>query len=165
MPPAPRRAASTRASRPRAACRPAERSRPREVSRPDSADTAPPRPRAKLAADEAKNAILIEATPADYRRIMRVIGSLDVIANQVLIEATIAEISLNDQLKFGVRWTLNAPHGATHTFSDAASGSVGSVFPGFSYALTANNIAASLNALNSITDVNIISSPSLTVMD
>src|SRR5712691_564334 len=114
-------------------------------------DDATGEPRVKLAADEAKNAILIEATPADYRRIMRVIGSLDVIANQVLIEATIAEISLNDQLKFGVRWTLNAPHGATHTFSDAASGSVGSVFPGFSYALTANNIAASLNALNSIT--------------
>ena len=39
----------------------------------------------------------------------------------------------------------------------------GSVFPGFSYAFKAANLAASLNALNAITDVNVISSPSLTV--
>ena len=59
-------------------------------------------PRIKVVADENKNAILIEATPVDYRRVMRVIGALDVVPNQVLIEATIAEITLNDDLKFGL---------------------------------------------------------------
>jgi general secretion pathway protein D len=54
---------------------------------------------------------------------------------------------------------------AGYSFTDAASGAVSSVFPGFSYALTAANVAATLNALNTITDVNIVSSPSLTVMD
>lgn len=48
-------------------------------------------PRIKVVADEAKNTILIEASAADYRRVARVIGSLDVIPNQVLIEAMIAE--------------------------------------------------------------------------
>jgi len=121
-------------------------------------------PRIKVVADDNKNAILIEATPADYRRIMRVIGALDVIQNQVLIEATIAEITLKDDLKFGLRWYLKNK-GSTSTFTDDASGLVGSVFPGFSYALTAANIASTLNALNQITDVNVISSPSLTVAD
>jgi len=121
--------------------------------------------RVKIAADAAKNAILIEATPADYRRIMRVIGSLDAVASQVMIEATIAEISLTDDLKFGVRWFLNGKSGQSYTFTSDPGGAVTSVFPGFSYALAAANVNATLNALNQITKVNIISSPSLTVMD
>jgi len=128
-------------------------------------DEATGEPRVKLAADQAKNSILIEATPADYRRIMRVIGSLDAIANQVMIEATIAEVTLTDDLKFGVRWFLNGKSGQKYTFTDDPGGAVSSVFPGFSYALTAANAAGTLNALNQITNVNIISSPSLTVMD
>jgi general secretion pathway protein D len=128
-------------------------------------DEATGEPRVKLAADPAKNSILIEATPADYRRIMRVIGSLDAIANQVMIEATIAEVTLTDDLKFGVRWFLNGKSGQKYTFTDDPGGAVSSVFPGFSYALTAANAAGTLNALNQITSVNIISSPSLTVMD
>jgi general secretion pathway protein D len=128
-------------------------------------DEATGEPRVKLAADPAKNSILIEATPADYRRIMRVIGSLDAIANQVMIEATIAEVTLTDDLKFGVRWFLNGKSGQKYTFTDDPGGAVSSVFPGFSYALTAANAAATLNALNQITNVNVISSPSLTVMD
>lgn len=121
-------------------------------------------PRVKIVADEAKNAILIEATKADYQRVLQVVSKLDLMPNQVLIEATIAEVTLNDDLKFGVRWYMQNRN-AGYTFSDAVSGAVRSVFPGFSYALTAANVAATLNALNEITDVNIVSSPSLTVMD
>jgi general secretion pathway protein D len=69
-------------------------------------DGAAEAPRIKIVADDSKNAILIEATLADYRRVMKVIGTLDVVPNQVLIEATIAEISLNDDLQFGVRWAV-----------------------------------------------------------
>jgi general secretion pathway protein D len=127
-------------------------------------DEAATEPRIKIAADEAKNAILMEATQADYRRLMRVVGSLDVIPNQVLIEATIAEITLNDELKFGLRWYLNGKN-ANYSFTDDAGGAISSVFPGFSYALAAANISGTLNALNQITDVNVISSPSLTVVD
>lgn len=127
-------------------------------------DDATGEPRIKLAADDAKNSILIEASPADHRRIMRVIGTLDVMPNQVLLEATIAEVTLNDDLKFGLRWRFQDQK-ADYTFTDAISGAVSSVFPGFSYALKATDIAVTLNALNEITDVNVISSPSLTVMD
>ena len=128
------------------------------------ADGAAEAPRVKIVVDEAKNAILIEATKVDYERIMRIIGNLDVMPNQVLIEATIAEVTLNDDLQFGVRWFLQKKS-STSTFTDDASGALSSVFPGFSYALTAANVSATLNALNQITNVNIISAPSLTVMD
>jgi general secretion pathway protein D len=121
-------------------------------------------PRIRIVADEAKNAVLIEATKSDYQRVLQMISGLDSLANQVMIEATIAEVTLNDELKFGVRWWMQKKNSKL-TFSDAASGAVSSVFPAFSYALTAANVAATLDALNEITDVNIVSSPSLTVMD
>jgi len=120
--------------------------------------------RLKIVADEAKNAILIEATKADYQRVMRIITNLDVIPNQVLIEATIAEVTLNDDLRFGVSWFLQNKNSNTG-FTDQVTGVASSVFPGFSYALTAANVAATLNTLNQVTDVNVISSPTLTVMD
>jgi len=126
----------------------------------DSADAAPFR----IVADDAKNAILIEASPGEYRRLLRVLETLDVMPNQVLIEATIAEVGLTDELKFGLRWYFK-DNASSFTFSDSAAGALSSVFPGFSYALKASNITATLNALNEITEVNIVSSPSLTVMD
>jgi len=121
-------------------------------------------PRIKIGLDEGKNAILIQATPSDYRRVMRFIGSLDVMPKQVLIEATIAEVTLTDELKFGVRWYMQKKN-ATGTFSDDVAGALGSVFPGFSYAFAVKSLSETVNALNSITDVNVISAPSLTVMD
>lgn len=71
---------------------------------------------------------------------------------------------MKDELRFGLRWFFSNKN-SSNTFTDDISGSVGSVFPGFSCALKAANISATLTALNQITDVNVISSPSLTVAD
>jgi general secretion pathway protein D len=54
---------------------------------------------------------------------------------------------------------------ATGTFSEDIAGALGSVFPGFSYAFAVKSLSETIDALQTITDVNIISSPSLTVMD
>jgi len=54
--------------------------------------------------DEPNNTLLILATRQDYQRVLRIIETLDVVPNQVLIEATIAEVALTDDLKFGLRW-------------------------------------------------------------
>ncbi|WP_315787202.1 secretin N-terminal domain-containing protein, partial [Bradyrhizobium sp. SZCCHNR2011] len=107
-------------------------------------------PRLRIVADEAKNAILIEAASADYKRVLQVIERLDQMPNQVLIEATIAEVTLNDELRFGVQWYMQK-HSSKFTLTEAVSGAVSSVFPGFSYALTAANIAATIDTLNQIT--------------
>ena len=58
--------------------------------------------------DEANNALVITATPKEYRRVLQVLERIDVAANQVLLEATIAEVRLNDDLKMGVRWFFDA---------------------------------------------------------
>ena len=83
---------------------------------------------------------------------------------QVLIESTIAEVTLNDELRFGVRWFFEKG-GSELTLTDALTGVVAPQLPGFSYFLNVKDIRVVVNALSSITDVNVVSSPSLTVME
>jgi len=95
-----------------------------------------------------------------------VIQSLDVVPSQVLIEAVIAEVDLNDDLQYGVQWALQNKWGTpTASFSGAVTGGLAAVFPGFNYALSAGSVAATLSALNSLTHVNVLSTPSLMVLD
>jgi general secretion pathway protein D len=123
-----------------------------------------PDPTMKIVADDTKNSLVVMANERDYQRVLRVIRNLDVVPSQVLIEATIAEVVLNDDLKYGVEWELKRG-GTAATFSSLTSGAVAAGFPGFNYAFSAANIAATLKALNSLTKVNVISAPSLMVLD
>ncbi|MCG2632361.1 type II secretion system secretin GspD [Bradyrhizobium sp. WYCCWR 13023] len=134
------------------------------VDSPISASGAAVEPPIRIVADETKNSLLVMANDRDYQRVLRVIQSLDLVASQVLIEAAIAEVTLNDQLQYGLEWQLSKG-GAAATFSSATTGAVAAAFPGFNYAVNAANIATTLKALNAITDVNVISTPSLMVLD
>ena len=60
----------------------------------------------KIIADEDNNAILVLASQQDYRSIEAAIRRLDVARRQVLIQATIAEVTLSNTLDHGVRWFL-----------------------------------------------------------
>jgi general secretion pathway protein D len=60
----------------------------------------------KIIADDDNNAILVLASQQDYRSIEAAIKRLDIAPRQVLIEATIAEVSLSNTLTHGVRWFL-----------------------------------------------------------
>jgi general secretion pathway protein D len=90
---------------------------------------------------------------------------LDIMPMQVLIEATIAEVTLNEDLSYGLQWFLKNGD-ANFTLSETDTGSVASAFPGFSFLATGTTgITAVLNALESITDLKVISSPQVLVID
>jgi general secretion pathway protein D len=121
--------------------------------------------------DEQNNTIVITATASEYRRIRTILRAIDSSPTQVLIEATLAEVTLNDELKMGVRWFFNkGANSASQT--DAAGTSFGpltgaatNLLPGFSYVFNSLNIKAVINALSTVSDVNIISSPTLMVTE
>lgn len=118
----------------------------------------------RVVADDSKNAIIVWGNDTEQETFARLIQSLDSTPVQVLLEATIAEVSLNDELNFGLRWFFE--NGQNNgTFSDASNGAVGPSSPGLSLLFNGASSAVALNALNSITDVNVISSPSLLVID
>lgn len=119
---------------------------------------------ARIVADDTKNAIIVWGNDTEQENLSRLIASLDSTPVQVLLEATIAEVSLNDELEFGLRWFFE--NGDTQaTFSDASDGSVTSNFPGLSFVFNGASPTVAINALNSITNVNVVSSPSLLVLD
>ncbi|MEM7169162.1 MAG: type II secretion system secretin GspD [Pseudomonadota bacterium] len=118
----------------------------------------------RVIADETKNALVILATAGEYRMIEATLERLDIQPLQVLIEATIAEVTLNDQLNFGLQWFFSAGNNS-FTFSSLDTGDIASSFPGFSYAFGGADARVTLNALSQITDVNVISSPQLMVLD
>lgn len=118
----------------------------------------------KIIANEANNSLLILAYPHEFSLIERALERLDVMPLQVMIEATIAEVTLNDELKYGLQW-LFSNGDSTFSFSSLSSGNVSSAFPGFSYSLAGASAKVVLNALSQVTNVNVISSPQLMVLD
>lgn len=117
-----------------------------------------------IRADVSTNSVVVIARPEDFRIVEAAVRRLDVLPSQVLIEATIVEVGLNDALRHGVRWFLQyGNHGASLT--DSPAGSFGNVLPGFNYTFSAGNARVVVNALERITDVEVVSSPALTVLD
>ena len=138
----------------------------------------------RVMADEINNAVLVYGTRAEYEKIETTLKRLDVPPVQVLIEASIIEVTLNDDLKYGLQWMFEDParNGAAGTgVLSRAGGSLfgaggalntaASVFgatpAGFSYTLrnTLGDVRAVLNALAEKSLVKVISSPSLMVLD
>ncbi|MCI5075352.1 type II secretion system secretin GspD [Oricola sp.] len=113
-----------------------------------------------VVADVENNALLISTTAREYERIEQILRELDVLPVQVLLEAVIAEVTLNDQLELGMRWFFENG-GLKLGLSELSSGFTGATYPGFSWSYAAQNLEVTLNALSSVTDVNIISSPNL----
>lgn len=118
----------------------------------------------KIVADDTANAIIAHASAGGHEEIAKLIERLDNVADQVLIEATIAEVELNDDLKFGIRHFFDYGN-SSNAFTALTTAGVAPVFPGFSAIFEDGNFSFALDALSTITEVNIVSSPSLLVLD
>jgi len=76
----------------------------------------------RIIADERTNSLLIFASKQDMAMIKDIVGKLDVVLAQVLIEALVIEVSLNDNFDYGISYLQN-PQG-----SDSAWKGAGGVF-------------------------------------
>lgn len=116
-----------------------------------------------VVADEANNSLVIVASRRDYDRLLGMLTRLDRMPSQVLIEAVIAEATLDDTLKFGLRYSLGAAN--VFKFTNDDDGNIANDTSGFTYSAKSTDFRAVLNALSRITDVKVVSSPTLTVLD
>lgn len=125
----------------------------------------------KIIADEENNALVIKATSEEYDEIEDAIARLDIVPLQVLVEATIVEVSLTGDLSYGLEWffrnnnVLDSDDGIGRL--DLGGAGIAALTPGFSYSIvdSAGDIRAVLNALASDSKLKVISSPSLMVLD
>jgi general secretion pathway protein D len=125
----------------------------------------------RVMADEINNAVLVYGTRGEFEKIEMTLRRLDIPPTQVLIEASIIEVTLTDDLKYGLQWifTDKARGGLTGTgvLSTAAGAAFGATPAGFSYTLrnTLGDVRAVISALADKSLVKVISSPSLMVLD
>jgi general secretion pathway protein D len=125
----------------------------------------------RIIADEINNALVILATSQQYKQVEAALRRLDVLPQQVLIEATIAEITLKGDLKYGMEWfftnSLGDKTGQGLLDLGVTGTGIGPVIPGFSYSIIdkAGAVRAVLNALAEDSRLNVISSPSLMVLN
>lgn len=125
----------------------------------------------RIVADEYNNALLVYAPYREYIKIESAMRQLDVIANQVLIEASIIEVTLSDELEYGVEWFLEDSLGGGRTGTSTLNLGEGSQItpraPGFSYSITnsAGVLRGVINALAERSLINVISTPSVMVLD
>ena len=118
----------------------------------------------RIVADEASNSLLALVTGDGARAMRRTLRRLDTQPLQVMIEATLVEVALNEELNFGVRWFFESGD-FSFDFGDAAGTGAASVLPGFNAAFRTSNAQVTISALDAVTDVKILSSPTLMVMD
>ncbi len=149
----------------------------------------------RVTADVTNNAVLVYANSESQRIVEQTIRQIDRPQRQIAIEATIAEITLNDQLNYGVQYFLASQKGsisntipgvtrtgaarppprppgttvvepASNAVNAAAGALLGRVLPGFNLLVGAENSPrVILDALHNITNVKVLSNPSLVVLD
>jgi general secretion pathway protein D len=127
----------------------------------------------RITADVVNNALLIYANQENYRIIERTLNQLDRPQLQVGIDATIAEVTLNSNIAYGVQFLLKSKDlglgsdkGSLIFNPINASPTLGAVLPAFNFIAGAQlDPRVVLDALRTITDVKVLSTPSVVVMD
>jgi general secretion pathway protein D len=121
-------------------------------------------PNVRITADIANNSLLIYASRDQYKIIERAIFELDRAPMQVAIDVTVAEITLKNQLQYGLQYFLGNRTNGSIGFG--LSSVLARTLPGGNIVLGKNaDPHVVLNALSAITDVHVISSPALVVLD
>ena len=136
----------------------------------------------RITADESTNALLILASDRQYKTIASALGKLDIAPLQVMLEAAVAEVTLTNQLQYGLQYYFSRGGnngnqnqiqlgGGTNSSVNPVSAltafgaSAYPTFPGFGYTFGGGgNIQVILHALSDITKVNVVSSPKLLVL-
>jgi general secretion pathway protein D len=136
----------------------------------DISETKSPLQGVRVVADDENNALMIYATGVQYDIIKDALLQLDLVATQVIIEASILEVTLTDELRYGLEWTFSNDIGNQREGRGLLSNTdanPGLQVPGFSYVVTntIGDIKAVLNALSEQSLINIISTPSVMVLD
>ena len=118
----------------------------------------------RIVPNEPTNALLIYADGEEYDFIKEALQKLDQPVAQVLIEATLAEVTLGNDLRYGVNFR-GARGDVAYANSSTGGNNPASVFPGFSVSVIGNSVSAVLNSLQSKTNVKVLSAPKIIVLN
>ena len=137
----------------------------------------------RITADVVNNSLLIFASEENYATVERAVQQIDRPQLQVAIDATIAEVTLTNDLNYGVQFFLtshnialpgdlgsalntNSPAAPAVDASGVVSALINHSFPGFNFLIGPEaQPHLILDALHAVTTVKVLSNPSLVVID
>lgn len=138
------------------------------IQRPNApSQAAPATPTAgggKVTVDAGGNRLLFRGTPSEFERARAVMEELDTPPQQVLVELTIAEVTLTDETRFGVEWFLQQRSSGDTLTVNTRGGSTrdaGGLGVTLSRAFSRGTVDAALNAFAQNQNLNILSTPRL----
>jgi len=121
----------------------------------------------RIVPDERNNKLLIKASGRNLRRILNILRRVDQPPLQVAINATLAEVVLNDNLKYGVQFFLqkNGGQAGAVGFTNSLDIDIGPAVPGLNFIIgSLVQPKVILDALATQTAVRVVSSPSVVVV-
>ena len=122
----------------------------------------------RITPDERNNKLLIRASERNYKKILQILSRIDQPPLQVLINATLAEVTLNDSLQYGVQFFLQKNHGKAGAigFSTSDALAIAPLTPGLNLIAgsVGNDPRVVIDALAKVTAVRVVSSPSVVVL-
>ena len=123
-------------------------------------------PGVRITADVTNNSILVYANRDAQKIVEQTLRQIDRPLLQVAIDATIAEVTLNDQLTYGVQFFLQDNPDRGSIINSIGGAVLAEQLPGFNFLVgSAAAPHVILNALHNVTDVRVLSNPSLVVLD
>ncbi len=119
----------------------------------------------RIIPDPQNNSVLVYATTREENTVEAMIRKIDILPLQVRIDATIAEVTLNDALRYGTQFFFKEGD-LNQTLSAAQTGApLAGSFPGFVFSATSKAVQAAISALQQVTTVRVLSSPEVMVLD
>ena len=120
----------------------------------------------RIGVDKDSNTLIVRAPAARWMSLQQTLSEIDRPPAQVMIEASIIEVSLTNDFRFGVDWSAVSDSGKlTGRSVYNEGGAVGPKFPGFSITYLGGDIDAAVNALGSRTAIDVVSAPKLITLD
>ena len=125
----------------------------------------------RVIADELNNSVLVWSTKSEFSKIEATLKRLDLPLTQVLIDASIIEVTLTDDLQYGLKWAFSGDARAGYSGIGNVGGldttATAALTNGFSYALRngAGALKATISALAGKSLLKMLSNPSLMVLD
>lgn len=120
--------------------------------------------RGRINVDAAGNRIIFRGTASQFAQLRELMSTLDTPVSQVLVELTIAEVTLTDETRFGVEWYLQQTIGTAAVSFDtrgATSGEDGGLGARYARSFSRGSVQAALNAIATNRNLNILSTPRL----
>ena len=119
----------------------------------------------RIGVDKDTNTLLISASESQWRQIQKILVELDRMPGEILIEASIIEVTLTKDNNFGVNFSALAGRNWTTTFSSNSSSTIAPNYPGLAISYLDGNLQAAISALGADSKIEVISAPKIITLD